>query len=489
MMTSEHQDQQKQKTKRITALETELTTEKNTANKLRNQLRELNIQLKEKVAERTDEVKRLQKEFDNAKEELLGKEEIIATAEMKLQDAVQSHEKEMQSLINEYNTRISSLENDSADIVSDLEDEVKILRERLFEQESMHQQAVRAAQESQSWFNAEKERMQRQLSDAEQKRQDQQTTIQTLKITGKKRTEEVKSLRADLSRVKADLERTTRESDETIDAIRNKLEEERSIHQNEMSDMQTTLDDVKEQLAVAKEKIESEGGELHRIKTLLAERTTLLGEMVNQNTTYHQDYEQEMKRANQLQETLEVYKRDLAEARSLTTDYERELNEKEEGYMEALGNERHQRKLALSNLESMKQEMEEIKRRNKKMEKENDELQNKVTRSKKYIEKLHDAKKEERDRKRGPLGPSRLSNRPSSAEARRFFRASSPSKSPCRDVSVRGRSNRYTSSGYSSHHVHHGSHPSTGDENVALNTARRPVSAPMSPDELDEFLA
>lgn len=364
------------------AIEEELKKEKILNSEVSTQLRELNAKVSKNVSVLQREKGVLEQELENLNGKLCAKENDSLELHSRYESMVSSHLGELEFLKSKHSEEISVIEMRGADIVNDLE---KALADYKFESE----QVVNS-------ITLDKERVERSLHDKERKIMEQDGKIILLIAYAKERKEEVRLVNTELAQVRHSLECTQREHDESIVAMRNELESSHEAHQREMSDLKTIIDEVRLELSIAKERLVSDDGELERAKSTLSERTNLLRDMVNQTTAYQGDYEHERARANTLDEAVSSYKRQLAEARKVSQQLEREIHEKDTQYCDAIRNERQQRKTMESEFESSRKLFEDLARKLDEMEKENSVLKDKVSRQENYIKKLQEREQRER---------------------------------------------------------------------------------------------
>jgi len=291
----------------------------------------------------------------------------------------------------------------------------------------------------------------------------------------------VKTLKTELARAKHSLKNSEREREEAVDAIRSEMQSASILHEKEITNLQRTVDIAESKLTAANERLASEDRELERAKATLSERTNLLRDMVNQTTAYQGDYEREHNRANQFDEAMKSYKKQLADARDVAQRLEDELHDKDTHYCGAIQNERQQRKAIESELESSQIAKEDALRQKAEMEKENSALRDKVSRQEKYIGRLQDREKQNRrvmstasaaTSQGNQRGLQSKMTRPSTA-------GESRSRSPMRNTKGRVPSTKSRGAFYAT------------DENVRPNIGRFGLARPQlpkSPDELDSLL-
>ena len=408
-MTKEFDDASAQLSKQKSAIEQAFSEEKSLSNKLSMQLRELNAKVLEETALLQKEKRGLEQELENVHAKLLVTEKDSFDLHSRYQTTVSSHLTEMESLKSKHADEISAIEMQGADIVSDLEETIGALEKALADNKLEIEQVVNS-------MTLDKERLERSLYEKERKIVEQDGKISSLTAYAKERKEEVRLVKTELTHVKQTLESTKREHNDAMAAIRNELESSREVHRQEMVDMKQIIDEVRLELNMAKERIATDDGELGRAKATLSERTNLLRDMVNQTTAYQGDYERERARANTLEEAVSSYKRQLAEARDVGQQLEREIHNKDTHYCDAIRNERQQRKTMESELESSRKLLEDILRKHSEMEKENTVLKDKVSRQENYIGRLQD--KEKRERRSNALSTIAASGSSSSRRAR-----------------------------------------------------------------------
>ena len=395
--TVDHEEELLQKSQRMSATEHIWNEEKSASNRLRTRLRELNFQVKEDGAARQKELRKLERELESVREDLS-----IKDNEARFQVDATHHATEMESLRTEHAAQVMVIGTRGADVVSDLEDVIVELEKEIAGNKLEHEEAVnnmhQEMQTAVANVDAEKEYMKRSLAEQQRKGMGREEKITSLAMYVKERKEEVKIVKNELARVKHTLQNNTREREDAVTAIQNELQNARVLHEQEMSDLQHIVDDVRSELSVTKERLASEDGELDRAKATLSERTNLLRDMVNQTTAYQGDYEREHTRANQLDEAVESYKNQLAEARGMAQRLEHEIHDKDTHYCDAILNlnERQQRKAMESELESSQKSMEDALRKNADIEKEKSTLKDKVSRQEKYIGRLQDRDKQNR---------------------------------------------------------------------------------------------
>ncbi|KAL7538617.1 hypothetical protein ACHAXR_009886 [Thalassiosira sp. AJA248-18] len=402
-MAVDHEEALSQKSQKMSVVQNELNEEKGVSNKLRSQLRELNIQLKEDGSAWQKDKHMLEQKLEDVLEDLSLKENEANDLRARLEMEVSNHKSEVETLRTEYEAQIMVIETRGADVVSDLEDAITELEKELAgsklaqEQDaSKMQHEMQTAMATMENITLEKERIERSLAESESRCMDQEKKMKSLTAYAKERKEEVKQVKTELTRVKHALGNSTREHEDAVAAIRSELADARVLHEREMSDLQHIVDDVRSELSAAQERLASEDGELARAKATLSERTNLLRDMVNQTTAYQGDYEREFMRANQLDEAVKSYKKQLAETRDVAQRLENEIHDKDTHYCDGLRNERQQRKAMESELESSRTSMEDILRKNSEMERENSMLKDKVSRQEKYIGRLQDREKQNR---------------------------------------------------------------------------------------------
>lgn len=384
--TIEYDEKISEQLKQVSTIEAELKEEKNVSNKLRSQLREVNIQLKEDVSAHQKESRMLEEGLESINERLLAKEEELAELQTKYEAEVSDCRNEVESLKTDHAAQIMVIETRGADIVSDLEDAIGELESELANYKRDHEQEM----------NKVKQTMVDKEERVEHASKEQQDKIVSLTTYAKEKKEEVKMLKNELARAKQTIESTTREKEDTMANVRDELKSARARHEQEMSDLQHIVDDVRVELSMAKDRIASEDSELTRTKATLGERTNLLRDMVQQTTAYQCDYEREHQRATTLEEAVQSYKMQLAEARDDSQRLEHEVQDKDTHYCDAIRNERQQRLAMESELESSRQLVEDARRQRAEMEKENSALKDKVSRQEKYIGRLQDKDKQNR---------------------------------------------------------------------------------------------
>ncbi|KAL7441208.1 hypothetical protein ACHAXH_004599 [Discostella pseudostelligera] len=388
-MTKDHDTASAQLFKQNSEIEQELKEEKSLSNKLSMQLRELSAKVSEDVSVLQKEKRDLEHELESVNAKLSMNEKETVDLHSRYQTTVSSHLNEMESLKSKHAEEISVIEMRGADIVSDLDDTIGALEKALADNKLENEQVVNS-------MTLDKVRLERSLYEKERKIVEQDGKILSLTAYAKERKEDVRMVKTELTHVKQTLETTKREHNDAMAAIRNALESSREAHRQEMVDMKQIIDEVRLELNMAKERIATDDGELGRAKATLSERTNLLRDMVNQTTAYQGDCERERARANTLEEAVSSYKRQLAEARDVGQQLEREIHHKDTHFCDAIRNERQQRKTMESELESSRKLLEDLLRKHAEMEKENAVLKDKVSRQENYIGRLQDKEKRER---------------------------------------------------------------------------------------------
>ena len=378
-----------QLSKQKSAIEQELKEEKILNNEVSIQLRELNAKILNDVSVLQREKGALEQDLQNLNAKYCAKENDLRDLHSRHEAMVSSHLGELESLKSKHAEEISVIEMRGADIVNDLEETIGVLEKALADNKLEGEQIVNR-------ITLDKERVERSLHDKERKIMEQDSKIISLTAYAKERKEEVMLIKTELVQVRHTLESTQQEHNDSIAAMRNELESSHEVHQREMFDLKTIIDEVRLELSMAKERLASDDGELERAKATLSERTNLLRDMVNQTTAYQGDYERERARANTLEEAVSSYKRQLAEAREVGQQLEREIHDKDTHYCDAIRNERQQRKTMESEFESSRKLFEDLARRLDEMEKENSLLKDKVSRQGNYIGRLQEREKRER---------------------------------------------------------------------------------------------
>ena len=388
-MAIDHEEELANKSEQVAAMERELHEENSVSNKLRSQLRELNIQLKEDGSTRRKEKDALERELENAREDVSMKENEVKDLHGRLQAESEDHAAELESLRTEHAAQIMVIETRGADVVSDLEDVIAGLEKEATADKLGLEQVV-------SKLQTETANMERSLAESEMKCSEQERKITSLTEYAKERKDDVNVVKAELLSVKHTLEIATREREDAVSAVQNELHDARVLHEREMSSLQHIVDNVRSELITVEERIAFKDGEMERVKSTLSERTNLLKDMVNQTTAYQGDYEKEHARANQLDEAVKSYKKQLADVRDMAQALENEIIDKDGQYCEAMRNERQHRKAVEEDLESSRKTMEVALRKSAEMGKEVTALKDKVFRQEKYIGRLQDREKQSR---------------------------------------------------------------------------------------------
>lgn len=399
--------------------------------------------LRKELSDKDGSIAKLQEKLRRSAEQVDEQQErILELTDVELRGAKEDVSR-LEAEVSRLKEKMAATEMDGAEVVSDLEKQIEQGRCKVVQLEQViekrgeeHRETVASLEMDMAKVNKERAAIDREYQSQWTKLQKRQEEVVALE---KKRTEQdskMQSLRAELDLLIQAQERTKKDHASAIVRLELELDRERTRAEEIAAECEQDLKKMSTALSAAEEKVAANAAELEGKDAIMTDRTKLLSDMVAQNKELENDLVEARQIASDLQEESERYMGEKESAEMAVAKLQKELDRREEQFLAAMHKERTSRERLEDELFQTNRALENAKKDGKEyeeLEKENQDLKDKVKRQEAYLRRKLEKEKMLRDRimtssTKGNVVPvprpsspprkGRPSVRPSSAHAR-----------------------------------------------------------------------
>eukprot|EP00550_Attheya_septentrionalis_P000437 CAMPEP_0198292418 /NCGR_PEP_ID=MMETSP1449-20131203/11985_1 /TAXON_ID=420275 /ORGANISM="Attheya septentrionalis, Strain CCMP2084" /LENGTH=1106 /DNA_ID=CAMNT_0043991451 /DNA_START=279 /DNA_END=3599 /DNA_ORIENTATION=- len=300
--------------------------------------------------------------------------------------------------VSRLNSDISETEIQAADVAADLEDKIGTLEssksqleQKLSYAEKSHERETESLSSQLQLVTDEKDSLERKV-----KTQHEDILAKNVKITCSIEERSALEKKNSTLQMKLDLatnekRRTNIEHKEAISALEKEVDEERSRYEHHAKEYEEENDKLQEEISDLQNKFMEQEDHLSKMNATLAERSTLLGKMIQQNQSCEDEIKEARLLVSELQEESNEYLFQKEESDATISRQKKEMKKKNDEFVDTIQSEKKLRTLLETDLQGVTVALEKEKNKTKKfveLERENYCFKDKIQRQEAFMKKL-----------------------------------------------------------------------------------------------------